>query len=211
MTANREKFSDRHPELKKLLTDTGDAILLNASPQDNFWGIGRKRQGRNKLGKILMQLRGELAPAGLVAPPMEANERIIATNIPAAVDLQQQAPATPVAPVVNIQVVNQQPEGAGANALNLAANMFENQSNNLSANAPAAPLENQPGSANSGPPVLVIDDGIEAEELPEYSQIPAAAAPAVVAGPSGAGPSGVGPDTSQVKVVTVNAAAPGKN
>jgi hypothetical protein len=95
---------------------------------------------------------------------------------------------------------------------------LENQSNNLPANTPAAPLENQPGSANSGPPVLVIDDRIEAEELPEYSQIPAAAATAVVADPSGAGPSGAGPsgagpgpDTSQVKVVTVNAAAPGKN
>jgi DNA-directed RNA polymerase II subunit RPB2 len=228
MTANKEKFSDRHPQLKQLLIDTGDAILLNASPQDNFWGIGRKRQGRNKLGKILMQLRGELAPAALVAPPMDANERIIATNIPAAPEpAEQQAAAMAPAPVVNIQVVNQQPETTashGANALNVAAAMLENQGANLSANAPAAPLENQAGSANSGPPVLMIDEGIEAEELPELpQQVVAATAgtnaagpgPGVadpgVADPGVAGPGVAGPDNSQIKVVTVNAAPPSKN
>lgn len=189
MTANREKFSDRHPQLKQLLIGTGDAILLNASPQDNFWGIGRKREGRNKLGKILMQLRGELAPAALVPPPMDANEKIIATSIPAAPMPAEQVP--PPAPVVNIQVVNQQPEAPAVNALNVAANMLENQTN---LPAPSVPP--------SGPPVLVID---------EASAVPLDDGEVAAPETNAAAVQGPGPDTSQVKVVTVNAAVPGKN
>jgi len=60
LTAVKEKFSDRHPELKAKLLETGSAILKDASPLDNYWGIGRSKKGRNKLGEILMTVRGEL-------------------------------------------------------------------------------------------------------------------------------------------------------
>lgn len=60
MKALREKFSDRHPELKEKLLATGSALLQEASPKDNYWGIGSKGVGQNKLGLMLMALRDEL-------------------------------------------------------------------------------------------------------------------------------------------------------
>ncbi len=193
MTANRVKFGDAHPELKQLLISTGDALLLNASPQDNFWGIGRKREGRNKLGKILMAIRADLAPK---APPMEANDRIIATNIPPPPEPAAVTAVAP-APVVNIQVVNQQAEEQvaqpGQNALNVAAGMFENQD--------SLPTPPPPPPASNGP-TLVIEEG-EGQALDESVAAPATATAAQLQAP--------GPDTSNIKVITVNAAAPPKN
>lgn len=55
-TAIREKFT-QHPKLKKLLLSTGDAMLVEDSPTDTFWGCGRNRNGENWLGKLLMELR----------------------------------------------------------------------------------------------------------------------------------------------------------
>ncbi len=65
------KFS-QNDHLKKFLLDTGDAILIEASPRDRFWGVGTplsdrqnlsdptKWRGQNNLGKILRQIRDEL-------------------------------------------------------------------------------------------------------------------------------------------------------
>ncbi len=36
---NRAKF-EQNPDLMKLLLDTGDALLAEASPWDKIWGIG---------------------------------------------------------------------------------------------------------------------------------------------------------------------------
>jgi ribA/ribD-fused uncharacterized protein len=72
-TAIREKFSERHDDLRRKLLETGDAILRQDSPQDNFWGIGRSKKGQNELGKILMKIRGEIrAAAAPVAVPQAA-------------------------------------------------------------------------------------------------------------------------------------------
>lgn len=46
--------------LKSKLLETGDALIRDTSPQDNYWGIGRSGRGTNKLGKLLMQVRQEL-------------------------------------------------------------------------------------------------------------------------------------------------------
>lgn len=54
----KAKFS-QNPELKKKLLDTGDALLAEDSPVDKFWGIGALGDGKNMLGKLLMELRGE--------------------------------------------------------------------------------------------------------------------------------------------------------
>lgn len=46
--------------LLNLLTRTGDAILVEDSPVDDFWGIGANRQGKNELGNALMRVRKKL-------------------------------------------------------------------------------------------------------------------------------------------------------
>ena len=46
--------------LKKYLLDTGDAELIEDSPYDPFWGRGKDRNGKNMMGKMLMELRKEL-------------------------------------------------------------------------------------------------------------------------------------------------------
>jgi ribA/ribD-fused uncharacterized protein len=64
---NVAKFSST-PELKRHLLDTGDAILVEASPRDTIWGIGlsksspvaktpSKWRGLNLLGFALVQAR----------------------------------------------------------------------------------------------------------------------------------------------------------
>lgn len=54
----KKKFSD--PDLKQLLLDTGDAILIEGNQHgDRFWGQVNG-EGRNELGKLLMTVRSEL-------------------------------------------------------------------------------------------------------------------------------------------------------
>ncbi|GAB6440593.1 NADAR family protein [Bacillus cereus] len=50
------KFT-QHENLKQLLLSTGNATLVEDSPTDSFWGIGRNKTGQNMLGKILMEVR----------------------------------------------------------------------------------------------------------------------------------------------------------
>lgn len=64
------KFS-QNEYLKRILISTKDAILVEASPKDNIWGIGMdinqpgfkdpsRWQGQNLLGKALMAVRQKL-------------------------------------------------------------------------------------------------------------------------------------------------------
>ena len=64
---NLAKFS-QNPELKKFILSTGDAMIVEASPKDNIWGIGLAEddpkaldpatwKGQNLLGKALMDVR----------------------------------------------------------------------------------------------------------------------------------------------------------
>ena len=55
----RAKFT-QHPDLTLRLLDTGDATLIEDSKTDLFWGVGPKGLGQNMLGRMLMELRGEL-------------------------------------------------------------------------------------------------------------------------------------------------------
>lgn len=59
------------PELKKFILDTGDRMLIEASPYDDIWGIGLRAsdprsndpaqwKGLNLLGKILMKVRDRI-------------------------------------------------------------------------------------------------------------------------------------------------------
>lgn len=56
MTALQQKFST-HKNLKQLLLSTGDQLIIENSPYDNYWGIGSVGTGRNQLGTILMRVR----------------------------------------------------------------------------------------------------------------------------------------------------------
>jgi ribA/ribD-fused uncharacterized protein len=53
------KFT-QHDDTGAILLATGDAILMEDSPTDAYWGIGAHGGGKNKLGRILMSVRDEL-------------------------------------------------------------------------------------------------------------------------------------------------------
>ena len=57
--AVRAKFT-QHRSLQKKLISTGNKRLVEDSPKDYYWGIGKKRTGKNMLGKILMKIRAEI-------------------------------------------------------------------------------------------------------------------------------------------------------
>ena len=59
----RAKFSD--PRLAELLLDTGERELIEGNSWgDVEWGVCEGRGGQNKLGKILMVVRGEIRERG---------------------------------------------------------------------------------------------------------------------------------------------------
>ncbi len=51
----------QHDELKALLLSTGAEELIEETDTDSFWGCGSDGQGRNMLGRLLMQLRERLS------------------------------------------------------------------------------------------------------------------------------------------------------
>ena len=53
------KFA-QNPDLKERLLKTGDATLIEVSKTDAFWGVGKKGNGKNMLGALLMELRAKL-------------------------------------------------------------------------------------------------------------------------------------------------------
>jgi N-glycosidase YbiA len=57
--ALRHKF-EQHPRLASTLIATGDKDIIEDSPRDDFWGIGRTGKGQNWLGRLLMELREHL-------------------------------------------------------------------------------------------------------------------------------------------------------
>ena len=65
----KSKF--QHPTLRAILLDTGDRVLVEASPYDRVWGVGLTEddpnifnpeawQGTNLLGRALMEVRESL-------------------------------------------------------------------------------------------------------------------------------------------------------
>jgi len=53
------KFT-QHLKLKSLLLSTGDAELVEHTAKDRYWGDGGDGDGMNRLGQLLMELRGQL-------------------------------------------------------------------------------------------------------------------------------------------------------
>jgi N-glycosidase YbiA len=58
-TAVRAKFT-QHKSLQEILLSTGDAILVEHTVNDSYWGDGGDGSGKNMLGKILVEIREEL-------------------------------------------------------------------------------------------------------------------------------------------------------
>jgi ribA/ribD-fused uncharacterized protein len=54
---------EQHPVLAEMLLATGDEEIIEAAPTDVYWGVGRDGTGLNKLGQIIMRIRGELRAA----------------------------------------------------------------------------------------------------------------------------------------------------
>ena len=59
--AIRAKFT-QHADMRGLLLNTSDAELIEHTPNDNYWADGGDGNGKNMLGKILMEIRAELKP-----------------------------------------------------------------------------------------------------------------------------------------------------
>ncbi len=55
----RAKFT-QHPPLRSLLLSTGDAELIEHTTNDTYWADGGDGTGKNRLGRLLMELRAEL-------------------------------------------------------------------------------------------------------------------------------------------------------
>ncbi len=56
----KSKFSQSSRHLRNVLLKTNNAVLVEASPLDSYWGYGANGQGENKLGRILMRVREEM-------------------------------------------------------------------------------------------------------------------------------------------------------
>lgn len=54
--AVRIKF-ESYPNLERLLLSTGEEELIEANPDDYFWGEGKDGSGKNMMGQILMEVR----------------------------------------------------------------------------------------------------------------------------------------------------------
>lgn len=59
-SAVRAKFA-QHPQLQALLLSTGDAMIVEHTKNDAYWGDGGDGTGQNMLGKILVEIREHLA------------------------------------------------------------------------------------------------------------------------------------------------------
>lgn len=56
------KFN-QHPRLAAMLIETGDAVIVEHTHNDAYWGDGGDGKGVNRLGQILMDVRTELLRA----------------------------------------------------------------------------------------------------------------------------------------------------
>ena len=59
LEALRAKFT-QHEELRATLLGTGDAVLIEHTTNDSYWGDGGDGSGKNRLGQLLMCVREEL-------------------------------------------------------------------------------------------------------------------------------------------------------
>jgi len=74
LIALRAKFT-KHPKLGKELVETGNRQLIEHYMYDDYWADGGNGNGLNMFGKLLMQIRQELAPNyNNIAPSKPCND-----------------------------------------------------------------------------------------------------------------------------------------
>lgn len=64
---------DQHADVRSMLLETGKADIAHHDPNDSYWGYGDDGTGKNRLGKIWMEIRTELTkdgPFNEMASPM---------------------------------------------------------------------------------------------------------------------------------------------
>ena len=54
-----KKF-ETHADIRAILLETGNERIIESAPSDYYWGCGSDGSGKNKLGLILMRVRGIL-------------------------------------------------------------------------------------------------------------------------------------------------------
>jgi ribA/ribD-fused uncharacterized protein len=69
--AVRKKF-ETHGDIREVLLGTAEQELVEAAPGDSYWGCGKDRGGKNRLGQILMEVRSELRLAAGSGSGIEA-------------------------------------------------------------------------------------------------------------------------------------------
>jgi len=52
--------AEQHEDVRRKLKETGNRLIVENSPTDDFWGIGPGGKGKNMVGKIWMKIRGKL-------------------------------------------------------------------------------------------------------------------------------------------------------
>lgn len=57
MTRALYRITVEYPSIKQSLLETNDALLIETSLYDHYWGIGRDQRGENTLGKVWMDIR----------------------------------------------------------------------------------------------------------------------------------------------------------
>ncbi|MGV0025815.1 NADAR family protein [Phormidesmis priestleyi] len=53
-----------HADIREILLATGEAALVENAPSDYYWGCGADGSGKNRLGQILMEVRGKIRDEG---------------------------------------------------------------------------------------------------------------------------------------------------
>ena len=79
------KFT-QHKHLYDLLMSTGDALIVEHTERDRYWGDGENGKGKSMLGNLLMKLRDELFKKGMMIV-IDPYEYTATLSIPRAVDL----------------------------------------------------------------------------------------------------------------------------
>jgi ribA/ribD-fused uncharacterized protein len=51
---------ETHADIRAVLLATGDELIVENAPSDDYWGCGADGTGKNMLGKILMEVRALL-------------------------------------------------------------------------------------------------------------------------------------------------------
>ena len=92
--ALQAKFT-QHEYLRRMLVETKERKLVERSPYDSYWGDGGDGSGKNRLGELLMKLRGDLTPKPhprAPSPPPQIHHRPPSPPVPVNDQLQRDAP-----------------------------------------------------------------------------------------------------------------------